>query len=379
MGDRERQPNTDESERYDKKTLNRTRMFEYRDHHAEVDLRAKVNTGSLPISDDDSGCAVLDEYAWVPPGLTPKQVQAYFNRMPERYVPYIDSDGEKWRNQQLIDQLPPQDNEARYCSGLSPEEENEPQLFATQRKQNAFGRGSVRPYLPTSFTPTRCSMNCGQTIKYNDMMVTAQRAGHLAAWHPECFRCTKCDELLVDLQYYWAEGALYCGRHHAELMKPRCDHCDEIIFADECTEAEGNHWHMRHFKCTGCSCILGGQRYIMREKKPFCTTCFESRFAECCHACHQPIGLDEGQMQYHGYHWHATDRCFGCNTCNKSLIGLPFMPKNGAIFCSKDCADALNVTSSSQQQFQAAQQPLSQYVRHSVNFDQFEENSLSKE
>ena len=38
----------------------------------------------------------------------------------------------------------------------------------------------------------------------------------------------------------------------------------QIIFADECTEAEGNHWHMRHFKCTDCSCILGGQRYIMR-------------------------------------------------------------------------------------------------------------------
>ena len=59
-------------------------------------------------------------------------------------------------------------------------------------------------------------------------MVTAQRAGHLAAWHPECFRCTKCDEPLVDLQYYYGEGALYCGRHHAELMKPRCDHCDEV-------------------------------------------------------------------------------------------------------------------------------------------------------
>ena len=60
------------------------------------------------------------------------------------------------------------------------------------------------------------------------MMVTAQRAGHLAAWHSECFRCTKCDESLVDLQYYYGEGALYCGRHHAELMKPRCDHCDEV-------------------------------------------------------------------------------------------------------------------------------------------------------
>ena len=61
-------------------------MFEYRDTE-EVDLRAKIRTNStnygnsskfssnsLPISDDDSGFAVLDEYAWVPPGLTPKQV-----------------------------------------------------------------------------------------------------------------------------------------------------------------------------------------------------------------------------------------------------------------------------------------------------------------
>lgn len=41
-----------------------------------IDLvkRGKLHqTGSLTISDDDSGCA-LEEYAWVPPGLTPKQV-----------------------------------------------------------------------------------------------------------------------------------------------------------------------------------------------------------------------------------------------------------------------------------------------------------------
>ena len=47
---------------------------------------------------------------------------------------------------------------------------------------------------------------------------------------------------------------------------------------------------------------------LFREKKPFCTNCFESRFAEICHSCRNSIGLDEGQMQYHGYHWHATDK-----------------------------------------------------------------------
>ena len=58
-------------------------MFEYRDHTEVVDLRSKVNTGSLPISDDDSGCAVLDEYAWVPPGLTPKQVNHFLGTYSE--------------------------------------------------------------------------------------------------------------------------------------------------------------------------------------------------------------------------------------------------------------------------------------------------------
>ena len=65
----------------------KTKMNFYREYqeigaHAEIDLvknrtgSFKNQTGSLPISDDDSGCQ-LDEYAWVPPGLTPKQVN-YF-------------------------------------------------------------------------------------------------------------------------------------------------------------------------------------------------------------------------------------------------------------------------------------------------------------
>jgi len=42
------------------------------------------------------------------------KVQAYFARIPDSNVPYVDSEGEKWRNEQLIHQLPPQDNEVNY-------------------------------------------------------------------------------------------------------------------------------------------------------------------------------------------------------------------------------------------------------------------------
>lgn len=66
--------------------------------------------------------------------------------------------------------------------------------------------------------------------------------------------------------------------------------CPQIIFADECTEAEGRHWHMKHFSCFECETILGGQRYIMKDGKPYCCGCFESLYAEYCEACGEHIG-----------------------------------------------------------------------------------------
>lgn len=64
----------------------------------------------------------------------------------------------------------------------------------------------------------------------------------------------------------------------------------QIIFSDECTEAEGRHWHMKHFACFECETVLGGQRYIMKDGRPYCCGCFESLYAEYCEACGENIG-----------------------------------------------------------------------------------------
>ena len=63
--------------------------------------------------------------------------------LPEDKVPYTNSAGEKHRIKQLLQQLPPHDNEARYCNGLSDEEKRELRMFAQQRKKEALGRGKV--------------------------------------------------------------------------------------------------------------------------------------------------------------------------------------------------------------------------------------------
>lgn len=287
------------------------------------------------ISDDDSGCA-SEEYAWVPPGLKPEQVYQYFSCLPEDRVPYVNSPGERYRIKQLLHQLPAHDSEPQYCNSLDEEEKKELRLFSQQRKRENLGRGVVRLF-PVTMMGAICQQ-CGRQICGGDIAVFASRAGHGSCWHPQCFQCASCSELLVDLIYFYQDGQIYCGRHHAERLKPRCQACDEIILADECTEAEGRYWHMKHFCCFECEAALGGQRYIMRESRPYCCSCYESLYAEYCDTCGEHIGIDQGQMTYEGQHWHAVEACFCCARCRLPLLGQPFLPRSGLIFCSRPCS-----------------------------------------
>ncbi|XP_063712588.1 prickle planar cell polarity protein 3-like isoform X2 [Symsagittifera roscoffensis] len=305
------------------------------------------NLGSTTVSSDststaqDSNSAAttmtssVQEYTWAPHGLNREQIEQYFSRLPEECVPRVNSVGEGNRLRQLILQLPPQDNESKHCVELSGDEKKELRLFYVERKRDSLGRGTVRP-IPHNHYGMEC-VKCKTNIGGGELAVFAVRAGHSKCWHPECFTCETCEELLVDLIYFWKDPHIYCGRHHAQVLKPRCTACDEIIFADECTEAEGRSWHTRHFCCCECDCTLGGQRYIMHDSKPFCCPCYERVYAQYCASCNQLIGVDEGQMTYEEQHWHATPECFSCFRCQKPLLGLPFLPKRGAIFCSLMC------------------------------------------
>lgn len=43
-------------------------------------------------------------------------------------------------------------------------------------------------------------------------------------------------------------------------------------------------------------------------------------------------------MAHGSQHWHATEKCFSCYTCGLCLLGKPFLPKNGEIYCSSSCS-----------------------------------------
>ncbi|KAM5145872.1 prickle planar cell polarity protein 3 [Mantella aurantiaca] len=311
-------------------------------------------------SGESSSDTASEKYAWVPSGLTPEQVHQYYRCVPDDKIPYIESPGERYRLGQLLHQLPPHDSEvllcawlcarpgsavsckpvlcqARYCCSFQGEEEEELlTLFSQKRKLENLGRGAVRP-VPTSTNGTVCN-KCGHQIGGGDVAVFAARAGLASCWHPQCFTCARCSELLCDLIYFYQGGQVYCGRHHAELQRPRCSACDEVIFSVECTQAEGSHWHTRHFCCFECECALIGQRYVMRERRPYCRACYERLYSQYCDTCGESIGVDEGQLSHGAQHWHASDGCFSCGRCGKSLLGQPFLPRHGQIYCSRSCS-----------------------------------------
>lgn len=179
--------------------------------------------------------------------------------------------------------------------------------------------------------------HCQQPMARGEPAVYAERAGYDKLWHPACFVCCTCQELLVDMIYFWKKGKMYCGRHYGDSEKPRCGGCDELIFCNEYTQAEGQNWHLKHFCCFECDCVLAGETYVMEKDKPVCEPCYMRNYAVKCASCQKPVEPEAQRVSYGEHHWHAEPECFKCAGCAKCLIGQRFMAVQGALFCSVEC------------------------------------------
>ena len=59
---------------------------------------------------------------------------------------------------------------------------------------------------------------CQVPMAPGEVAIFAERAGRDKCWHPACFSCSECGEVLEDLLYYYSYGQLFCGRHFASKM-----------------------------------------------------------------------------------------------------------------------------------------------------------------
>ncbi|XP_064489395.1 prickle planar cell polarity protein 3-A-like isoform X3 [Ornithodoros turicata] len=302
-------------------------------HEEFVNVRDRIGIKCDPSKHISKEKTLREGYSWVPPGLSSSKIEEYFAQLPNHKVPRLGTPGEKYRDKQLIVQLPKQDLALAYCKFLEQEYHRAFEDFVNIRNEIALDIGYVRDALDATLDCLKCS----GALPKGEVAVIAPKFGELAAWHPACFTCFVCGELLVDLTYCAKDGRLYCERHYAETLKPRCAACDELIFSGEYTKAMNKDWHSGHFCCWQCDDSLTGQRYVLRDEHPYCVRCYEQVFANSCDECNKVIGIDSKDLSYKEKHWHES--CFLCNKCRVSLVDKPFGSKAERVYCA-NCYDA---------------------------------------
>ncbi|KAK6039071.1 LIM domain protein, partial [Cooperia oncophora] len=75
--------------------------------------------------------------------------------------------------------------------------------------------------------------------------------------------------------------------------------------------------------------LLAGSSFYNIENNPTCGECY-NKTLENCHKCHQKI--TDRLLRARGGVWHVN--CFTCESCKKSLDGVPFTsdPENN-VYC----------------------------------------------
>lgn len=316
-------------------------------------------------------------YDWAPPGVNQSLALRYMELLPPERRPIAGTQGADYRKKQMAKQLPEHDQDPNRCHELTPAEVKQMEQYVRKYKDEALGMGDLTlpeamgthagpagapgpqglgagaagdkaavgkagmPAAPGAVSSgpagNYACHHCQKVMQQGDPAVYAERAGYDKLWHPACFICCTCNELLVDMIYFWKKGQLYCGRHYGDSEKPRCGGCDELIFSNEYTQAEGQNWHLKHFCCFDCDCVLAGETYVMESDKPVCKPCYMKNHAVHCTACLKPIDPEAQRVSYGEHHWHAEPQCFLCSGCSKCLMGQRFMAVQGKLLCSVEC------------------------------------------
>lgn len=96
-------------------------------------------------------------YSWVPPGLPRAKVEEYMQKLPNHMVPRLNSSGEKYREKQLMVQLPRQDLSVSYCKHLRTAVERRIyDEFVNSRNEVALDIGHVSAQLEKTTVSVGC-------------------------------------------------------------------------------------------------------------------------------------------------------------------------------------------------------------------------------
>ncbi|WRT65392.1 uncharacterized protein IL334_002335 [Kwoniella shivajii] len=178
-------------------------------------------------------------------------------------------------------------------------------------------------------------------------------------WHPQCFMCAECGELLEHVSSYEWEGKAYCHLDFHDKFAHKCHHCQTPIVDSRFVTLNDpvlgqRYYHELHFFCSECgdpfldpskSSAPGNENFgngdaeedegetsafVIQKGHPYCERCHLRLHKPRCKACSQPI--PDLAVNAMGAKWHQ--ECFVCVQCHNEFANNLFFPKDGSAFCT---------------------------------------------
>ncbi|KAJ7475692.1 hypothetical protein FB451DRAFT_1132234 [Mycena latifolia] len=178
-------------------------------------------------------------------------------------------------------------------------------------------------------------------------------------WHPECFRCTVCNELLEHVSSYERDGKPYCHLDYHENFAPRCYSCktaiveERFISLDDPQLGGKRTYHEQHFFCAECgdpflppslpaakgelafsgdgAFVSDDVGFTVYRGHPYCEMCHVRLRLPKCKKCKRSIRDGDEAVEALGGKW--CWKCFCCTGCEKPFDDPSFFEREGQPWC----------------------------------------------
>ncbi|KIJ61632.1 hypothetical protein HYDPIDRAFT_115806 [Hydnomerulius pinastri MD-312] len=233
------------------------------------------------------------------------------------------------------------------------------------------GSNAARP--PPGTPARKGGLSCGGC---NGPIIGRIVSAMNARWHPDCFRCMVCNELLEHVSSYEHEGRPYCHLDYHEAFAPRCFHCKTAIIDERFITLDDpalgtRTYHEQHFFCAECGdpflapsipshpssqSLGGGTRlgdggsrtgelslegdgefadddvgFTVYKGHPYCEACHVRLRMPKCKGCGRSIRDGERAVEALGGKW--CWGCFVCESCHNPFEDPAFFLRDNKPFC----------------------------------------------
>jgi len=110
---------------------------------------------------------------------------------------------------------------------------------------------------------------CGKPVK--GLGITALGK----VWHNDHFLCSVCERPFGGDEFYAKDGLAYCAVDYIKLYGNVCESCQKPIQKNG-QEFNGKFYHPECFRCPQCNDLLKPKQYVQWEQKSICRKCYGS-------------------------------------------------------------------------------------------------------